>query len=131
MKTKIKKSQIFSMDIIIVTIIILVTIGFLIFGRINSLNNQNSSNSVVEQKSEEFSKKIIEDLEKSEIISADENIDIDKLKNLDYEELKNKLGIEQDFAIVLEKNNSLLKIEGESYCIGTDKISIDSQKCIN
>lgn len=126
-----KKSQTFSADLLIVIVIVLFGVLFLVVQKTQSLSDEGA---LFEEKYEEASEKtkvIVTELKQKEVLSQENEVDIEKLLQLDEKQLKEELGISGDFAIVFEKDGKLVKIDPENdvTCIGSNKIIVNDEVC--
>jgi low affinity Fe/Cu permease len=128
-----KKSQSFSIDILVVVAVLLFGIIFLVANKVNDTDNNHQKIELIEEKAQEQSNMITEELKKKEILDAQNNIEVEKLLQLDIQDLKETLNIDNDFCIVFEKDGNLVKIDSENNIngIGTDKIIVNGQNCVS
>ncbi len=125
-----KKGQSFSTDIVVVIVIVLFGTLFLVMNQINSGDSATNLNGKYEEASKD-SKIIVDELKKQEIISTENEVDIEKLLSLDESQIREDLGITNDFAIAFEKDGKLIKIDPENdiNCIGSSSIIVNGQNC--
>ena len=124
-----KKGQSFSADILVVVIIILFGVLFLVLNKINQ-ENEGNVNELYEEAAVE-SKIIYDELKSDNIVDSENKVDVDRLLALSHDELKEELGIQNDFAIVFEKDGKLVKIDPENdvNCIGSSEIIVNDVAC--
>ena len=70
-------------------------------------------------------------MKESEIISKENQIDVDKLILMNEQEIKEELGIRNKFCIVFEKDGKLVKIDPEEDIlgIGSNDIVVNGVNC--
>lgn len=117
------------MDVMIVIVILMVTVIFLVIQQ-TEVTKENNVDEIEEQASKD-QQKIVDELKRRDVISAEREVDMGKLTSIDHQQLKRELGIKGDFAIAFEKDNNLVKINPEENitCVGTGKISVNGQDC--
>ena len=128
-KNKIKKSQSFSADILIVTVLVLFGALFIVM---NQLNEQREADLAVRaEEAEQQSRVLFDSFKESNIIDFENNLNIELLSSINQEELRNTLGIRNDFAIVFEREGKLIKIDPDNNvtCIGSSKIVVNDVPC--
>ena len=123
------KSQSLSADIVIVVIIILFAGLFLVINQVNE--EEGKELDVIYQEAQVQSGAIYDSFKRKSIIGQENEIDANRLLSLDYESLRQELNLKHDFAIVFEKNGTLVKIDAENNinCVGSDKIIVNGQPC--
>lgn len=128
-----KKSQSFSVDILVVVAILLFGVIFLIANKISDADNNEKKVQLIEEKAEEQSNRIALELKNKQILDSQNNIEVGKLLQLNVQELKEDLNIDNDFCIVFEKDGNLVKIDSENniHGIGSDKIIVNGQNCVS
>ena len=124
-----KKAQSFSADILVVIVIVLFGALFLVINQISETNDDN-----LEQKARNAnleSKEVYEELKVQGVLDGQSNVDINKLISSDMAEIKEELGIENEFAIVFEKDGKLVKIDPATNlnCKGSSKIIVNNEPC--
>jgi hypothetical protein len=128
---KIKKSQSFSMDILVVIAIVLFGVIFLVANKLGDTqdNQQNIEN--IKDKASEQSRIIFNEFKSSQIIDSENNVQIEHLLQSNIEDMKHDLNIDNDFCIVFEKDGKLVKIDPENNVngFGSDKIIVNGQPC--
>lgn len=124
------KTQSLSTDLIVVVVIILFGALFLVIYQIGNVEEGPSLDDKYEEASLQ-SQLIVDSLKEDQILDAENQINVDRLLQLNDEEIKEKLNIDNDFAIVFEKDGKLVKIDPENdiNCIGSDKIVINGVSC--
>lgn len=125
-----KKSQSFSTDIIIVVVIILFGALFLVVNQINSIEEGPTIEEKYAQANLQ-SEIIVENLRQKEVIDPENRVDVQRLLELNEQELREELNLENDFAIVFEKDGKLVKVDPENNinCIGSENIIINGVSC--
>lgn len=123
------RGQAFSADILVVIVIVLFGAIFLVMNTINEEKNED-----VEQRAQQAateSRLIVEELKTTGVINAQNQINTNELLTINKEDIKAKLGIENDFAIVFEKNGNLVKIDPQRNitCLGDDSIIVNGYSC--
>lgn len=127
-----KKGQSFSIDLLIVIVVILFGVLFLVMNEIQKVDTGSKDINELQEKSTEQSKIIVDELKMSNIIDDNNNVEIEQLLQVDMEQLKADLNIDNDFCIVFEKDGKLVKIDpnNEVYGIGsTSDIAINNIPC--
>lgn len=125
-----KNAQAFSADILVVIVIVLFGGLFLVMNKIDEERSEDIS--VRAEAAAEESRIIVNELENTNVISQEDNsINKEELLTLDKEELKQRLDIENDFAIVFEKDGKLVQIDSQNdiNCVGSSSISVNDQPC--
>ncbi|MCA9497163.1 MAG: hypothetical protein KC589_09535 [Nanoarchaeota archaeon] len=127
---KLKKGQSYSTDILVVVIIILFGALFLVMNKVNDTQEDINLNVKYEKASIE-SKMIVDHLKENQIMDSENKVDVDRLLAMDEVQLKEELGLENDFAIVFEKDGKLVKMDPESNvnCIGSSRIIVNGEAC--
>lgn len=125
-----KKSQSFSTDIIIVVVIILFGTLFVIVSQINSIE-QGPALEEKYAKANLQSEMIVQNLRQKDIISNQNQVDVNRLLLLSEDQIREELNIDSDFAIVFEKGGRLVRIDPENNinCIGSQNIIINGVPC--
>jgi hypothetical protein len=124
-----KKSQSFSADLLVVIVILLFGALFLVMNQINKVDEADL-NQIYKQASED-SRIIVEELKSSQILNEENNVDVDKLMSIDLDQLREDLNIQEDFCIVFEKDDKLVKIDPENNIngIGSSEIIVNGVPC--
>jgi hypothetical protein len=124
-----KQAQAFSIDVIVVIVVVLFVALFLILVKINGQKNENLEVKVDEVTTQ--SKLIVNELKSNNVIDNSDSLDVAKLSALDLEKIKEQLKIKNDFAIVLEKDGKLIKIDPSTNvnCVGSSLISVNGVAC--
>lgn len=124
-----KNGQSFSVDILVVIVVLLFGGLFVVMTKIDSAENQN-----IEVKYEQAavdSKILVENFKTNGIIDSENNVNVEKLLLMDDQQIKEELGIKNDFAIVFEKDGKLVKIDSDKgvNCVGSSEIIVNGVSC--
>ena len=124
-----KAAQILSTDLIIVIAFVLLASLFLVFNQINMQQERNFED--IRQESKTVSDSVYNVLLTSNIIGANNDIDLVQLRQINEEEIREQLNINRDFAIAFEKDGRLIYIDADEgiSCIGSNKILINERNC--
>ncbi len=124
-----KKAQSLSADILIVVVILLFGVLFLVMNKISSVENEDVNQKFTQAETE--TRIVYETLLSNGIINSDKTVNTEVLLSLNHDEIKSQLGMENDFAIVFEKDGKLIKIDAENdiNCIGSEKILVNDKNC--
>ncbi|NCC70838.1 hypothetical protein EOM09_04600 [bacterium] len=124
-----KKAQSLSADILIVVVILLFGVLFLVMDKISSVENEDVNQKFTQAETE--TRIVYETLLSNGIINSDKTVNTEVLLSLNHDEIKSQLGMENDFAIVFEKDGKLIKIDAENdiNCIGSEKILVNDKNC--
>ncbi len=126
-----KKGQSLSADIMVVVVIVLFGAVFLVLNQINDTSNPSGDTAKKYEQASMDSDKIYQALKQKEVISSENNVNVQKMIQIDQDMIKQELGIQNDFAIVFEKDGYLVKIDPTNNvtCIGSGKISVNDYVC--
>lgn len=124
-----KNGQTFSIDIIIVIIIILFGVLFLVINQINTQRGDDLN--IIRQEALIQSDLLFSNLKKDGIIGSSNEVNLELLLQLDQEELRNQLGLGAEFAIVFERDGKLIKIDPDNNvtCVGSSNIIVNGLPC--
>ena len=123
------KAQAFSADILVVVVIVLFGALFLVMNKIDQ-EQQEDLQKRAEQAAQE-SQIIVNELKTMNVIDQNNRINTNDFLSLNEEELKRKLNLQNDFAIVFEKNGNLVQIDSEKgiTCVGSSSIKVNGKAC--
>lgn len=123
------RGQSLSTDVLVVIVLVLFGALFLVINQITQ-EEQTDLDKRAEQATAE-SRIIIDRLANEGIIDDQSNVDVDLLLTIDEEQLRRELNIQNEFAIVFEKDGRLVRIDPENQvnCVGSSNIVINGVEC--
>lgn len=129
MVIKNNKGQTFSADLLVVMVIFLFGVIYLVVNQINQ-EEKVDFEGLSDQATRE-ARIIVDELKTREVVSQNNEVDIERLLQLDKVQLQEELGIEGDFAIVFERDGKLVRIDPHSNvnCIGSNKVIVNGVPC--
>lgn len=130
-KYKSKKGQGFSMDIMIVVVVLLFGVVFLVASKLGDTQDNSENFDNLQEKASEQSRVIVDELKSNDIIDSNNNIAVENLLSMDVQHLKEELNIKNDFCIVFERDGKLVRIDPDNNVngIGSDKIIVNDIPC--
>ena len=121
-----KKSQNFSLDIIIVVIIILFVGLTLIINQAEETETQVLDKRLEEQ--EKIYRMVIKNLEDRDILNSENEINKKLIKNLDEQAIKS-FGVSHEICISFEIDEKLIEVGDNKLGIGSSDITINGTNC--
>ena len=128
-----KKSQAFSVDIVIVMLVVLFGVLILVMSQIGEIEKEPTLAERYETVSIE-AQQIFDHLKENDIVKdSDDSVDVQELMLINEEEIRNELGISGKFCIVFSKNGDLVKIDSESSVngVGSGDIKVRGEPCLS
>lgn len=123
-KNRFKKGQSFSIDVLVVVMVVLFGVIFLVANKVNDSSTNGKDIAALQEQVAEQSRIIVDEFKASKIIDEENNIEVPNLLQLDVQKIKEDLNIQNDFCIVFEKDGNLVKIDPENNVTGVGSSSI-------
>ncbi len=132
-KSNSKKAQTFSVDIVIVIVIVLFGALLLVLGQISEVEKEPTLEERYDTASLD-AQIIFENLKERGIVQrSDNSVDTQELLTINDESMREELGISGKFCIVLERNGKLVRIDPQSSVngVGSEDIIINGEPCLS
>ena len=132
-KSNSKKAQSFSVDIVIVIVVVLFGALLLVLSQISEVEKEPT----IEERQDTASldsQIIFENLKERGIVQhSDNSVDIQELLTINDENMREELGISGKFCIVLEREGKLVRIDPHSpvHGVGSEDIIVNEEPCLS